>query len=160
MPIELNTLPASLTVEVEGFLVRVTFGDHHGHDDVLETGQQKHAAVLHVGQIFSNLSWIERNIPGIQTKPPVSKLYPLNPVTLPLLEELRPPFLRHGREEGSQLPRDDHAGVKEDAAQNRESQQTGRGSAGVQLQAGASSPHQDGQWCHQADVQEEELQVT
>lgn len=81
-------------------------------------------------------------------------------MTVPLLEELRPPFLRHGHEEGGQLTRHDHAGVQEDAAQNWESQQTGRGSAGVQLQAGASSPHQDGQWCHQANVHEEELQVT
>lgn len=81
----------------------------------------------------------------LEHKPnPVSKVYPLNPLTVPLLEKLRPPFLRHGREEGSQLTRDDHAGVQEEAAQNWESQQTGRGSAGVQLLAGASSPHQDG----------------
>lgn len=51
-PTKLNSSVASLTVVVEGFLVRVTFGDHHGHDDELETRQHKHAAVLHVGQIF------------------------------------------------------------------------------------------------------------
>lgn len=77
--------------------------------------------------------------------PPLSRFSPLNPVTVPLLEELRPPFLRHGGEEGGQLTRHDHAGVQEDAAQNWESQQTGRGSAGVQLLAGASSAHHDGQ---------------
>lgn len=67
------------------------------------------------------------------------------------------PFLRHSHEEGGQLTHDDHAGVKEDAANNRESQQTGWGPAGVQLWAGASSPHQNGQQCHQANVQEQEL---
>lgn len=47
--------------------MRVTFGDHHSHDDVLETRQNKHAAVLHVRQIFCSCpSQIERNIPGIK----------------------------------------------------------------------------------------------
>lgn len=70
------------------------------------------------------------------------------------------PFLRRGGEEGSQLTRDDHAGVKEDASQHGQREQAGRGSAGVQLQAGAASPHHNGQRCHQANVQEQELQVT
>lgn len=69
--------------------MRVTFGDHYSHDDVLETRQHKYTGVLHVRQIFfSNLGWIEWNIPGNKSKTPGSQFYPLNPVMLPLLEEL------------------------------------------------------------------------
>lgn len=57
-----------LTIVVERFLVRVALGDHHSHDDVLETWQGKHTGVLHVGQIgFSGRCWIKWNIP-IKTK--------------------------------------------------------------------------------------------
>lgn len=53
-----------LTVVVEGFLVGVTLGDHHWHDDVLETWYVKHTGVFEVWQIgCSDLSRIERNIP-------------------------------------------------------------------------------------------------
>lgn len=53
-----------LTVVVEGFLVGVALGDHHRHDDVLETWYVKHTGVFEVWQIgCSDLSRIERNIP-------------------------------------------------------------------------------------------------
>lgn len=143
--------------------MRITFGDHHSHDDVLETRQNKHAAVLHVGQVFcSNPRRIERKIPAVKTKPVDRNFTLLNPVICVRAgRAVRcAPFLRHGDEEGSQLAQDDHAGVKEDASQHGQRKQAGRRSAGVQLQAGASSPHQDGQKRHQAKVQEQELQVT
>lgn len=70
--------------------MRVTFGDHHSQNDVLETRQNKHAAVLHVRQIFvSGQSRIERNIPGIKTKSEDQNFTPLNPVSACLLEEMR-----------------------------------------------------------------------
>lgn len=55
------------------------------------------------------------------------------------------PVLGGGDEEGRQLAQDDDAGVDEDAAEHRQSQQAGWGSAVVQLLAGASSPHHNGQ---------------
>lgn len=71
---------------VDRFLVRVTFSDHHSHDDVLETRQNKHTAVLHVGQIFwSSPSRIEWNIPGMKTKSGHHK--PFKPCDACLLEE-------------------------------------------------------------------------
>lgn len=73
---------------------------------------------------------------------------------------LNRPVLGGGDEEGRQLAQDDHAGVDEDAAEHRQSQQAGWGSAAVQLLAGASSPHHNGQKSHQTNVQEQELQVS
>lgn len=69
------------------------------------------------------------------------------------------PLLRRGDEDRRHLEGDDHAGVEEEAAQEGQSQQAGRRPARVQLLAGAPSAHHDGQHRHQADVQEEELQV-
>lgn len=69
------------------------------------------------------------------------------------------PLLCSGDEECRQLEDDGHAGVEEDAAEEGQSKQAGRRPAGVQLLAGASSAHHDGQHGHQADVQEQELQV-
>ena len=69
------------------------------------------------------------------------------------------PVLWHGDEEPRQLAQDDHAGVDEDAAQDRHSYQTGWGSAGVQFLAGASPPHHDGQHRHHKNVTDQELQV-
>lgn len=70
------------------------------------------------------------------------------------------PVLRGGDEECSQLAQDVHAGVDEEAAQDGQRQQTGRGSAVVQLSTGASFPHHDGQQSHQNNVTEQELQVS
>lgn len=69
------------------------------------------------------------------------------------------PLLCSGDEERRQLEDDDHAGVEEEAAKEGQSQQAGRRPAGIQLLAGASAAHHDGQRGHQADVQEQELQV-
>lgn len=69
------------------------------------------------------------------------------------------PILRGGDEDRRHLEGDDHAGVQEEAAQEGQSQQAGRRPAQVQLLAGASSAHHNGQHCHQADVQKQELQV-
>lgn len=70
------------------------------------------------------------------------------------------PFLWGSDEEGSQLAQDDQADVDEDAAQDRQRQQTGCRSAAMQLIAGAPSTHYNGQQSHQTKVQEEELQVS
>lgn len=57
--------PGGLTVVVERFLVRVALGDHHGHEDVLESREVEHAGVLHVGQVrVPECGVIERNVPG------------------------------------------------------------------------------------------------
>lgn len=69
------------------------------------------------------------------------------------------PFLRSGEEERRQLEDDDHAGVDEDAGEDGQSQQAGGGPARVQLVAGASSAHHDGQPGHETYVQIQELQV-
>lgn len=69
------------------------------------------------------------------------------------------PVLWGGDEERRQLAQDDHAGVDEDAAQDRHSYQTGWGSAGVQFLTGASPPHHDGQHRHHKNVTDQELQV-
>lgn len=73
---------------------------------------------------------------------------------------LNVPLLCSGDKERRQLEDDDHTGVEEEAAQEGQSQQAGRRPAGVQLLAGASLAHHDGQHSHQANVQEQELQVT
>lgn len=70
------------------------------------------------------------------------------------------PVLWGGDEQCSQLAQDDHAGVDEEAAQDRQGQQTGWGSAGVQLLTGASFPHHEGQRSHHNNVTEQELQVS
>lgn len=70
------------------------------------------------------------------------------------------PFLGSGDEERHQLEDNDHAGVDEDAAEDGQSQQAGGGPARVQLVAGASSAHHNGQHGHETNVQVQELQVT
>lgn len=50
--------------------------------------------------------------------------------------------------------------MDEETAEDRQGQQTGWGSAVVQLIAGASSSHDDGYESHQTDVTEQELQVS
>lgn len=69
------------------------------------------------------------------------------------------PFLGSGDKERRQLEDNDHAGVDEDAAEDGQSQQAGGGPARIQLVAGASSAHHDGQHGHETNVQIQELQV-
>lgn len=56
----------------------------------------------------------------------------------------------------AELAQTNQAGVKEEAAEHRQGQQTGWRSAGVQLLTGASFSHKQGQQCHK----EQELEVS